>query len=57
MIEQVIELDKTIDYLIDVTHDVYLRCTDEHEKIRLEGKINAYCEVKRQVEDILKNKL
>ena len=54
MIEKVIQLNDNIDSLIDVAHNVYMSCTDETEKVRLDGQIRAYWTVKGLVENILK---
>ena len=48
-----IQLNEDIESLIDVTHDTYMGCNDEAEKIRLDGQIKAYWNVKGLVEDIL----
>lgn len=53
MEEKVIELNNIIDGLIDKAHDEYMKCSNETEKVRLDGKIKAYWEVKNCVENIL----
>ena len=53
MKEKVIKLNENIESLIDVTHATYMGCTDETEKVRLDGQIRAYWNVKGLVEDIL----
>ena len=54
MTEKLIELNKKIEMLIDVAHATYMCCTDEKEKVRLDGQIRAYWTTKNLVEDILK---
>lgn len=49
-----IKLNENIESLIDVAHDTCMACEDETEKIRLDGQIKAYWNVKGLVEDILK---
>lgn len=53
MKEKVIRLNENIESLIDVAHNTYMACTDEKEKVRLDGQIRAYWTVKGLVEDIL----
>ena len=53
MKEKVIKLKKIIDSLIEVAHATYDGCIDETEKVRLDGQLRAYLEVKDHVEDIL----
>lgn len=53
MEEKVIELNNIIDDLIDKAHEEYMQCSNETEKVRLDGKIKAYWEVKNYVENIL----
>ena len=53
MLNEVIELNNVIDYLIDVADEEYFKNTDEIERARLDGKIKAYWEVKNYVENIL----
>ena len=52
MKEKVIELNRIIDSLIEVAQST-CSCADETEKVRLDGQIRAYKEVKIHVEDIL----
>ena len=51
-----IKLNENIESLIDVAHDTYMACEDKTEKIRLDGQIKAYWNVKGLVEDILQVK-
>lgn len=53
MLNEVIELNNIIDYLIDVADEEYFKNTDVIERARLDGKIKAYWEVKNYVENIL----
>lgn len=49
-----IKLNENIDSLIDVAHNTHMECKDEIEKVRLDGQIRAYWNVKGLVEGILK---
>lgn len=50
--EKVIELNSTIDRLIDVANEEYTKSTDATEQARLYGKIKAYMEIKNHVKVI-----
>ena len=52
--EKILQLNENTESLIDVAHATYMGCTDETEKVRLDGQIRAYWQVKHMVEDILK---
>ena len=52
MLEKAIELDEIIDNLIDLAHEKYLNSSDEAEKLKLDGRIKAYWEVKDNLENI-----
>lgn len=54
LIDNVIQLNENLESLIDVAHATYMGCTDETEKVRLDGQIRAYWQAKHMVEDILK---
>lgn len=45
--------NENIESLIDVAHDTYVSCIDETKKVRLDGQIKAYWNIKGLVEDIL----
>ena len=51
---KLIQLNENLESLIDVAHATYMGCTDETEKVRLDGQIRAYWQAKHMVEDILK---
>ena len=53
MKEKIIKLNENIESLIDVAHATYMGCTAETEKVRLDGQIRAYWNIKGLVEDIL----
>ena len=53
MEEKVIKLNNVISDLIEKAHNEYMQCSNETEKVRLDGKIKAYWEVKNLVENIL----
>lgn len=50
--EKVIELNNTIDRLIDDANKEYTKSTDAIEQARLYGKIKAYMEIQNRVKVI-----
>ena len=53
MQEKIMNLNNIVNMLIDVAHDTYMACTDEIEKVRLDGQIRAYWTIKNHIEDAL----
>lgn len=52
---KLIQLNNNIDSLIDVAHETYMSTseTDIENRARLDAQIQAYCNVKSMVKDIL----
>lgn len=52
-LKALINLNESIDDLIDSAHEKYLAANNELNKARLEGQVSAYWNVKNLVENIL----
>ena len=52
-LKALINLNETIDGLIDVAHETSLVANNAENKARMEGEVSAYWNVKNLVEDLL----